>query len=337
MVSPALRARAGPVALPGGCQRVARIRAPPRPPPRFGRSPPPTPSRPQTKSPTEAHEVAAELTKALSGKDAAQKEAALIAIKSIVSAKTVPFFLHYLAAVLELVADNKLSALAREASNQIVKSADPLAVKLILPQIAASLTIKSKWQTKVAALQCLKDMTTTSTTQVSSQAGRAGAEARSGRAEREAARGSPGGPARNGLPRPVAPFLTRFRTHTPRHHPRAGGPVAHGDHPAADRCVPRAGSAAAAHAAPATRPGVGAREERVGGACQLAPTPGGGGRDAAAAGCCHLSGGNPAAGSAARALPCLSGGAAHAAALPSGGSTYPGRGCTHAHPARPPH
>lgn len=115
----------------------------------------------------DAHVAAEEYKKALGHKDAAVKEAALVAIKSLVNTKTVAFFLHLLNPALELVADPKVAASAKAAAEAIVKSADPLAVKLVLPQIAASLTIKSKWQTKVAALNCLKSLTATSTTQVS--------------------------------------------------------------------------------------------------------------------------------------------------------------------------
>ena len=119
------------------------------------------------KSVADAHAAAEAYKAALGHKDAAVKEAALVALASLATPRAAAFFLHLLAPVLELVADNKVAAAAKTAAAAIVKSADPLAVKLVLPQIAASLSIKSKWQTKVVALECLKSLTTTSTTQVS--------------------------------------------------------------------------------------------------------------------------------------------------------------------------
>lgn len=90
-----------------------------------------------SRSVKEAHDAAALLVAGLAVKDAAQKEAALIAIKSLATARTVPFFIHNLAAVLECVADPKLAGSAKAAANALVKAADPLAVKLILPQVSA--------------------------------------------------------------------------------------------------------------------------------------------------------------------------------------------------------
>lgn len=106
---------------------------------------------------------------ALAGKDVAAKEAALATAKSLASHAATPFLLPLLEAVLECVADPKLRDAANAAADAIVAGADQLALKAILPPLAASLTIKKKWQTKLASLTLLASLARTSPTQVSAQ------------------------------------------------------------------------------------------------------------------------------------------------------------------------
>jgi elongation factor 3 len=108
-----------------------------------------------------------------SKKDAVARERALDAIRAIaqhahVSAAVEPYLVELLPAVLSAVGDkmSPVKVAAQSAAEAIVASANPNAVKAIIPHIIKSLETAQKWPEKMTDLKCIEVLTASAPAQM---------------------------------------------------------------------------------------------------------------------------------------------------------------------------